>query len=104
MMLVILYFQFQTYQFNVIVDDTKFSNTATVTVTVTDVNDNSPVVGNYNFNNFTENDPSVVGVIATVSVVSGSEIKCLFSKPFSLYKVYWHFMKHTNNCLFHVNN
>lgn len=33
------------------------------------VNDNSPVVGNYEFNDFVEENPADVGPIATVSII-----------------------------------
>ena len=60
-------FQFQRYEFIVNVFDSIYSSTTTVTINVKNVNDNSPVVGNYKFEDFTEEDPGVIGPIATVS-------------------------------------
>ncbi|XP_053376534.1 neural-cadherin-like [Mercenaria mercenaria] len=58
---------FQRYEFIVNVFDSIHSSSTTVTINVKNVNDNSPVVGNYQFNDFVEEDASVIGPIATVN-------------------------------------
>lgn len=55
------------YRFQVIVSDSNFTNTASVTINLIDVNDNPPAVADVWFQNFTENDPNTVGVFYTVT-------------------------------------
>ena len=58
---------FQQYSFLVTVYDQVDYGSASVTINVLDVNDNPPKVRDYVFTEFEENDPNIVGVIATVS-------------------------------------